>query len=130
VKTGALNLNSNVGTGADCNGGATTRLASVDGVTNYASLRELHLYMSGLSHLSLAGCTNLVVAALVGTSPDQATGDAWFNDLAAAQVSRPSGAQQLGCNNTLWFYYPATPGPSQASAAARAYLAQWWTFWP
>jgi hypothetical protein len=74
---------------SDCNGGASTRLSSVSGLTNYPNLQELHLYETGLTDLSLAGCSNLVVVALAGTYPSSPTENGWFTNLAAAQPAKP-----------------------------------------
>jgi hypothetical protein len=112
-------------TGFGLNCGSTTTLSGVGGLTNYPNLQELHLYQSGLSSLSLAGCSNLVSIALVTTAPSSAVENAWFNDLAAAEPAMPGGSTRFACGNTLHvFYFPTSPGTNSTSAGACSNLVR------
>jgi len=111
------------GFGVGCQTNAwTNTLSSVSGLTNYPNLQGLFFYQTQLSQLSLAGCSNLVYAALVGSSPTSAIEDQWFIDLANAEAALPSGNTSFCGDATDHFLYPISPGPTSASAAARAYL--------
>ena len=59
------------GFGLGCSATNTT-LSGVGGLTNYPNLQDLYLYQSGVTNLSLAGCSNLVSIALVSTHPSTA----------------------------------------------------------
>src|SRR5262249_35917957 len=110
-----------------------TMLVSVNGLANYPSLQELHLYESGASSVSLAGCSNLAVVALVGSSPNSSSNvDQWFIDLAAAEPHAPAGGPQGLCtlNSARTFYYPSSPPVTTNSATARETLQQWWNLLP
>ena len=112
-------------TGFGLNCGSTTTLSGVGGLTNYPNLQELHLYQSGLSSLSLAGCSNLVSIALVATAPSSAVENAWFSDLATAESAMPEGSTRFGCGNTLHvFYFPTSPGTNSTSAEACSNLVR------
>ncbi|HSU54456.1 MAG TPA: hypothetical protein VLT36_10380 [Candidatus Dormibacteraeota bacterium] len=76
-----------------------------------------------MSTLSLAGCTNLNYAALVGTSPSTATANAWFNDLALAQA----GISHIGsggnmCTDDPKSFYCQSGVVDSGSASARTAL--------
>jgi hypothetical protein len=107
--------------GGDCSGGGTT-LSGVGGLTNYPFLKELHLYQSHLTSLSLAGCANLVSIALVATDPSTNMCNAWFHDLAAAEPNAPCGQPQFNCNQPMYFYFPLTPGTNTADPSDIAHL--------
>lgn len=110
------------GFGAACQGGASTTLSSVTGLTNYPALQDLYFYETGLTNLSLAGCSNLVYIALVGTSPSSTNENQWFNDLYASEPTMPPGESVL-CSDTLHtFYFPASPGTNSTSATACSHL--------
>jgi len=113
-----------LGFGVTCSGGSATTLSGVGGLTNYPFLKELHLYQTGLTSLSLAGCSNLVSIALVATSPSTNVCNSWFNDLAAAQPTTPCGQTQFSScgNGLLYFYFPLSPGTNSTSAAACSHL--------
>jgi hypothetical protein len=121
------------GFGVACQGSSINTLASVSGLSNYPNLEGLYFYESQLSQISLAGCTNLVYAALALTSVSSDEEDAWFNDLADAQAALTtlSGTQVFCTDTTHTFYYPASPGPTSASATARSFLESiHWTLSP
>src|SRR2546423_13961899 len=90
---------------------------------------RLHSSPSGMSNqshltsLSLAGCSNLVTVALVGTLPSTNVCNAWFSDLAVAQPnSIPCGNVQFSCNLVHYFYFPLSPGTNAADRSAISHL--------
>jgi hypothetical protein len=86
-------------------------------------LQGIYAYLTGLSTLSLAGCTNLNYAALVGTSPNTATANAWFNDLATAQagISTISGGGEM-CGDPQKSFFCQSGIADSGSASARTTL--------
>jgi hypothetical protein len=96
--------------GVQCQLTYDTLLSSVKGLTNYPNLRGLYLYLTGLGDVSLAGCTNLTYAAMVGcTNAATNTVDAWFNDLALAQtnIAHITGNFTKCSDSVATFYCPA-----------------------
>jgi len=110
------------GFGLICN--VTNMISSVTGLTNYPNLQDLYLYQSGITNLSLAGCSNLVSIALVATYPSTNTLNAWFNDLAAAEPTMPGGTNQFGCGAYHIFYFPSSPPTNSTSAEACSNLTR------
>lgn len=121
--------NALTGFGVGCQTNAwTNTLSSVWGLTNCPNLEALFFYQSGLSNLSLAGCSNLDYVALVGTSPTTATEDQWFIDLDEAEAGQPTGSLSFCSDSPLHFFYPTNPGPTSASYSNRLDLAsKHWT---
>jgi hypothetical protein len=113
------------GFGVACQTNSASTLSSVAGLSNYPNLQGIYFYKTEISQVSLAQCTNLVYAALVGSSPSSTEEDQWFIDLANAQatLSTLSGTVSFCGDSSHTFFYPASPGPTSASATARSYLA-------
>ncbi len=109
--------------GVACQSTADTTLSEIGGLTNYPQLQGIYAYVTGLSTLSLAGCTNLNYAALVGTSPSTATANAWFNDLATAQagISTISGGGEM-CGDPQKSFFCQSGVVDSGSASARTTL--------
>jgi hypothetical protein len=105
-----------------CGDSTTTTLSGVGGLTNYPNLQDLYLYRSGVSSLSLAGCSNLVSIALVATSPSTNMENAWLNDLAAAEPAMPGGSVKMPCGVLHVLFFPTTPGTNSTSATACSHL--------
>ncbi len=114
------------GFGVYCPGdGPFASLDYVAGLTNYPNLQELHLYNSGLTNVSLAGCSNLVSIALVSTFPSSGVENGWLNDIWDAQHTKPGGTTQFGCSNGRYtFYFPTIPGTNATSAVACSNLVR------
>ena len=110
--------------GVSCSGGSPTTLSGIGGLTNYPFIKELHLYQTGLTSLSLAGCANLVSIALVQTSPSTNMFNAWFHDLAAAEPSAPCGLPQFAAcqNQPMYFYFPLNPGTNAVDPSDLSHL--------
>jgi hypothetical protein len=110
--------------GRSCSGSAT--LQSVSGLTNYPNLEDIFLFDTGISQVSLAGCSNLVHIALANSIVTPEVLDNWFIDLANAQPSAPATNfnSSAYCDSKLmFFFYPASPQPSTNSALARTHLS-------
>jgi hypothetical protein len=77
--------------GVECGTGAHN-LDSVDGLTNYPYLQDLFFYQSGLTNISLVGCSNLVHIALAECYPTNSSVlDGWFNAVSNAEPTMPPG---------------------------------------
>ena len=83
--------------GVTCQGSPDTTLGTIAGLSNYTKLEGLYAYDTYLTNLSLAGCTNLNYAALVGTYPSTNTVNSWFIDLTNAQAS----LSMIGTNGVM-----------------------------
>jgi hypothetical protein len=92
--------------GVTCQGSPDTTIGEIGGLSNYTKLEGLYAYYTYLTNLSLAGCTNLNYAALVGTYPSTNTVNSWFIDLANAQASVSTiGSNGVMCSDSpRWFY--------------------------
>jgi len=118
------------------NESGVTKLISMGGLADYPNLQELHLYMSGLTNVSLAGCSNLVTVALVGTLPTNgpsSTVSQWLIDLDGCHTTtKPPGSQQFGWDNTMTLYYPYPPALSTDGQTAHDSLinSKQWTLVP
>jgi hypothetical protein len=118
------------GFGVSCLNSYNTTLSSVWGLTNYPNLQGVYFYLTVLGDLSLAGCTNLTYAALVGcNNVTTTTANAWFNDLAAAQA----GITQIGYPGAMCsdpgrtFFCPANKVDDGSSAARQTLTNKSWT---
>jgi hypothetical protein len=110
--------------GRSCSGSA--RFQSVSGLTNYPNLEDIFLFDTGISQVSLAGCSNLVHIALANSIVTPEVLDNWFIDLANAQPSAPmtnSNSSAYCDSKLMFFFYPASPQPSTNSALARTHLS-------
>ncbi len=101
---------------------SNTLLRSVSGLTNYPNLGSLYLLSTYLADLSLIGCSNLTHLALIHTAPSTNTENAWFHDLATAQVAgKPSCTVTPVCDGSTYcdyFFCPATPGPTNTASGS------------
>jgi hypothetical protein len=101
---------------------SNTLLKSVSGLTNYPNIGSLYLLSTYLSDLSLIGCSNLTHLALIHTAPSTNTENAWFHDLATAQVAgKPSCTVTPICDGSTYcnyFFCPATPGPTNTASGS------------
>ena len=118
-----------------CNNSGEVKLSAVGGLTNYPNLQELYLYQSGVSEMSLAGCSNLVWLALVGTSNDSALVSQYFIDLNNSHRSTPpAGGEHMGCGSGTapMCFWPLSCTLTADGTAAKNNLGtnKGWHFWP
>jgi hypothetical protein len=110
--------------GVGCQSSASTTLSSVSGLTNYPNLQDLYFYLTGITNVSLAGCSNLTHIALAGANVSSNEEDSWFNDLAAAQAAgKPPGISAVCDGDYNYFFYPSSPGPTSGSYSNRLFLS-------
>jgi hypothetical protein len=109
--------------GIEC-GTGNYNLSSVSGLTNYPYLQDLYFYQSGLTNISLAGCSNLVHIALAGCTVNSGMEDGWFTNLWNAEPIMPPGLSQYCDSRVHYFYYPtnASVQPTSASYSSRTNL--------
>ena len=115
-----------------------TTLYGVGGLANYPNLKEVYLYQTGLTNLSVAGCSNLTWLAAVGTSVVGSSVDTdlvsqWFIDLANANKnSYGSGIYEIfGCNPgqyTPFIYWPSCSLSTGGSNAMANLYTNGWRF--
>lgn len=121
-----------LGFGIQCQTNYYSTLSTVTGLTNYPNLRGLYLYLTALSDVSLAGCTNLTYVALVGaTNVTTATANAWFNDLATAQsgISTISGNFSKCGDPTASFFCPAGKVDSGSGTSRSTLTGKGWSIY-
>jgi hypothetical protein len=120
--------------GVTCQSSPDTTIGAIGGLSNYTKLEGLYAYYTYLTNLSLAGCTNLNYAALVGTYPSTNTVNAWFNDLTNAQATVSTiGSNGAMCSDSPRSFYCQSHIADDSSLPARTVMTnKGWTifFYP
>jgi hypothetical protein len=115
--------------GVSCQSTPDTTIGSIGGLSNYTKLEGLYAYYTYLTNVSLAGCTNLNYAALVGTYPSTNTVNTWFTDLTNAQatVSTIGSGGVMCSDNARWFYCQSHLADDSSLPARTVMTNKGWT---
>jgi len=104
--------------GVQCQANYNVTLSSVSGLDTYPNLNGIYFYLTALGDISLARCTNLTYAALVGcTNVTRLEANGWIYDLTNAQYTITQiGSPYSACGDPLnTFFCPAGTADTPAT---------------
>jgi hypothetical protein len=120
-----------------CNNSAPfTTLSAVGGLTNYPNLQEVDVYETGLTTMSLAGCSNLIWLAAIASSNDSNLVSQYFIDIDAANGTTYTGTpprEPYNCSfgySAPMIFWPSCMLTTAGLAAKDRLAGKGWHFLP